>query len=276
MQAKEGLEKFGYLLQGGNEAVPVSSCLLSTSRYLNDPALRDWVATESLRRNGPDVPGGFGVPQLYVIMQRLSDEDRINRLFAAARQRDPALARWLDERFVSSYRKNDLRDYPQGTLGGAYFAMLDAANLEVEILPAFEPRSDAQYFMLRAQQTHDIEHTLAGLQANAIGEMGTITLRIANFCKVFDAELAGELSVFNSLLLTACMNRTLLHYPQCWPAFWESMAWGTRVGEMSGPFFMARYEDLFGLPVETVRERVGIRGVEGVLDTSEISERWRD
>ena len=151
-----------------------------------------------------------------------------------------------------------------------------ARDIEVEILPAFEPRSDAQYFMLRAQQTHDIEHTLAGLQANAIGEMGTITLRIANFCKVFDAELAGELSVFNSLLLTACMNRTLLHYPQCWPAFWESMAWGTRVGQMSGPFFMARYEDLFGLPVETVRERVGIRGVEGVLDTSRISESWRD
>ena len=270
------LERFGYLLQGGDETAPVNSCLLSTSRYLNDPALRDWVATESLRRNGPDLPGGFGVPQLYVIMQRLSDEDRINRLFAAARQRDPALARWLDERFVSSYRKNHLRDYPQGTLGGAYFAMLDAANLEVEILPAFEPRSDAQYFMLRAQQTHDIEHTLAGLQANAIGEMGTITLRIANFCKVFDAELAGELSVFNSLLLTACMNRTLLHYPQCWPAFWESMACGTRVGQMSGPFFMARYEDLFGLPVETVRERVGIRGVEGVLDTSRISESWRD
>ena len=195
MRAKDGLAKFGYLLQGGNEAVPISSCLLSTSRYLNDPALRDWIATESLRRNGPDLPSGFGVPQLYVIMQKLSDEDRINRLFATARQRDPGLARWLDDRFVSRYRKDDLRDYAEGTLGRAYFAMLDASNLDVEILPDFEPHSDAQYFMLRAQQTHDIEHILAGLQANAIGEMGTMTLRIANFCKVFDAELAGELSV---------------------------------------------------------------------------------
>ena len=103
-----------------------------------------------------------------------------------------------------------------------------------------------------------------------------MTLRIANFCKVFAADLAGELSVFNSLLLTACMNRTLLHYPQCWPAFWQSMAWGTRVGELSGPFFMARYEELFALPIEAVRERVEIRGVEGVLDTSGSSERWRD
>ena len=154
MQNNDGLEKFGYLLQGGNggrarqqlpaEHVPVLE---------RHPALRDWVATESLRRNGPDLSSGFGVPQLYVIMQRLSDENRINRLFAAERQRDPALSRWLDDRFVSRYRKNDLRDHPEGTLGRAYFAMLDAANLDVEILPGFEPRSDAQYFMLRAQQT---------------------------------------------------------------------------------------------------------------------------
>jgi ubiquinone biosynthesis protein COQ4 len=276
MQAPDELDKFSYLLRGGAKVTTTSSVLLSSSRYLNDARLREWVATESLRRNGQDLPKGFGVPQLSVIMQALTDEEKINRLFAQVREHNPVIDRWFTERFVSTYRKSDLEGRPAGSLGRAYFEMLDANNLEVEILPGFEPHSDAQYYMLRAQQTHDIEHMLVGLQANAMGEMGTMTLRIASFFKFFGPELAGELSVFSSLLLTSCMNRTLLHYPQCWPAFWESMARGTRAGAASGPFFTAKYEDLFHLPIETVRERVGILGIEGELDTREISTAWQD
>lgn len=276
MSASADSDKFSYLLSGGRPVDTTSSVLLSSSRYLNDAALREWVATESLRRNGRDLPGGFGVPQLYVIMQRLTDEAKINRLFARVRAQNPVIDRWFEERFVSKYRKDDLKGYPAGSIGRRYFDLLDDNNLQVEILPDFVPESDAGYYMLRAQQTHDLEHLLVGLQANAMGEMGTMTLRMASFFKFFGTELAGELSVFSSLLLTSCMNRTMLHYPQCWPAFWESMAWGTRIGEASGPFFTAKYEELFPLGVEAVRERLGIRGIEGELGTRAISATWSE
>jgi ubiquinone biosynthesis protein COQ4 len=276
MSVPADLDKFKYLLSGGGQVETTSSVLLSSSRYLNDARLREWVATESLRRNGRDLPSGFGVPQLYVIMQGLTDADKINRLFARVREQNPVIDRWFGDRFVSNYRKDDLKIHPPGSIGRSYFDMLEANNLQVEILPDFVPRSDADYYMLRAQQTHDLEHMLIGLQANAMGEMGTMTLRIASFFKFFGPELAGELSVFSSLLLTSCMNRTFLHYPQCWPAFWDSMVHGTRIGEASGPFFTAKYEDLFHLPVEEVRERVGIRGFERELDTRAVSATWSD
>ena len=41
-----------YLLRGINPVATDSSVLVSSSKYLNNPELRDWVATHMLRRSG--------------------------------------------------------------------------------------------------------------------------------------------------------------------------------------------------------------------------------
>ena len=45
-----------YLLRGITQLSTASSTLISSSKYLNNPRLREWVATELLRRKGPDLP----------------------------------------------------------------------------------------------------------------------------------------------------------------------------------------------------------------------------
>ena len=53
-------------LNGRREVPTMSSVLASSSRWLNDPRIREWITTESLRRNGADYPLLFGLPQLIV------------------------------------------------------------------------------------------------------------------------------------------------------------------------------------------------------------------
>ena len=47
---------FSYFLGGIRPVTTESSALVSSSKYLNEPAIRDWLALHFLRRNGPDLP----------------------------------------------------------------------------------------------------------------------------------------------------------------------------------------------------------------------------
>jgi hypothetical protein len=76
------MDDIPYLLRGINPVSTASSVLISSSRYLNNAKLRDWVATELLRRNGPDVPTPSGAYRLNAIMKEIQDPEAIDALFA--------------------------------------------------------------------------------------------------------------------------------------------------------------------------------------------------
>ncbi len=77
---------YSYLMSGITSVATDSSALVSSSRYLNDPRVRDWVATHMLRRNGPDVPTPSDSIQLVQILREVQDLDHINALLAAERR----------------------------------------------------------------------------------------------------------------------------------------------------------------------------------------------
>ena len=70
-----------YLMRGLMPVETESSVLLSSSKYLNNPALRDWLAMILLRRNGPDVPPPAEMYQLLPILDSLRDHDAIEDMF---------------------------------------------------------------------------------------------------------------------------------------------------------------------------------------------------
>ena len=67
---------YSYLMRGIVPVATESSVLVSSSRYLNDPRVRDWVATHLLRRNGPDVPTPSDSIQLVQILRQRADDRR--------------------------------------------------------------------------------------------------------------------------------------------------------------------------------------------------------
>jgi ubiquinone biosynthesis protein Coq4 len=267
------MDDIPYLLRGINVMETASSVLISSSKYLNSPRLRDWVAQELLRKNGPDLPTPSGAFILSGIIKELQDWDYINELIAAERKKWPELDRWFSERHVSTFTKDDLRKCAPDTVGGLFFKQLDDNGYQINIVPPYEPKTDYDYWLLRAGQTHDWEHIIGAGGFDSIGELIPGFMRLASYHKYFSPELACELTVMQFFASFRFLSRMALHYPHTWHAAWAAVDRGRRVGEMSEPFFWARYEDVFHLTPAAAREKLGIRGVEEV-DTRAASAVW--
>jgi ubiquinone biosynthesis protein COQ4 len=267
------MNDYSYLMKGIVPLSTQSSTLVSSSRYLDDPRLRDWVATHMLRRNGPDVPTPSDSIQLVMIMREIQDIDHINALIAEERSRNPALDAWFAARFSSSFSRDDLAQYAPDTVGGIFYRQLVDNDLQVDIVPKFTPRNDYEYFQLRSGQVHDLEHILGGGGFDFIGELVPYYMRLTNLFVHLSPELAGELSAFSILGSTRIITRAVLHYPQTWLTVMETIERGARVGRESDPIYMMRYEDVFDMTPDAARAHLGIRGAR-LVDTSEASALW--
>lgn len=267
------MDEIPYFLRGWKKIPTESSVLVSSSRYLNDSRLRNWVAQETLRRNGRDLPIAAPTVEGAEIVNSVQDKERINALFAAQRRKWPELDRWFSERHIANYTKEELKHYPVGSLGHTYWTYLVEWSFDVDFGQDKNPKTDYDFWLLRHGQNHDIEHLITGGGYDCIGEAVPDVARIANTFRYLDAELAGEVNVLVHLFMTTMLSRTLLHYPETLVALWESMERGWKVGMSSGPYFMAKYEDLFPLPVAEARAKLGMRNVAEV-DTMALSDIW--
>jgi ubiquinone biosynthesis protein COQ4 len=267
------MDDYSYLMKGLARVSTTSSLLVSSSRYLNDARIRDWVATHLLRRNGPDAPTPSDPMPLVLALREVQDIPRINELFAAERRKNAALDEWFRAGFISSFRREDLARYAPDTVGGIFYRHLMANDLQVDIVPPYKPQNDYQYFFLRAGQTHDLEHILGGGGFDFIGELVPYYMRLTNLFVHLSAELAGELSVFSILSSTRILTRAVLHYPQTWLTVVDALERGARVGRESSPLYSLRFEDVLELDLEEARAKCGIRGVRAA-DTSQASALW--
>jgi ubiquinone biosynthesis protein Coq4 len=264
-----------YLMRGIQHIGTDSSTLVSSSKYLNDPRIRDWVSTHMLRRSGADRPSPSDPATLAGYLMEVQDAERLNELMQLERKKSPKLDAWFSARFISTYSLSDLAKYKPGTVGGLFHDYLTKMGYEIDLVPRFEPKNDYQYYQLRNIQTHDLEHILGGGGFDYLGELVPYYIRLTNVFKFFDPELAGELSVLQVLGSTRIMTRAVLHYPQTWPTVLETIERGIAVGKASDEIFMNRYEDVFDLPLQEARAALGVRGARDV-DTKPASDIWEE
>ena len=210
---------------------------------------------------------------LIGLLAELQDKQRIEELFTAERARNPALDRWFDDWFISDYDKDYFTRFEAGTLGRLFYDEVIGKNFEIVIYEKPTPQTQLDYFLLRSGQTHDLEHIMTGGDFAYMGELVPAWFRITNQFKHLSPELAGELSVSYLFVTLRYTVRTLLHYPQVWTTCQDAVERGMRCGRASGPLFMARYEDVFHLPLEEARERLGVCEA-SFADTSEPSAQW--
>ncbi len=251
-----------YLARGWMPVETPSSVLVSSSKYLNNAALRDWLAMILLRKNGADMPPQAEMHLFLPILESLRDRPRIEDMITQERKENPALDAWFEEGFISNYKIEDFKDYDRGSLGGTFYSWITEGNYEIQIVPWMQTSSQLDFFNMRSGQTHDFEHILTGGGFNFMGELVPYWYRLTNVFKfIKNPELAAELSmiqIFGSLRYTV---RTMLHYPQIWPTCVNAIQRGMRVGQESDALFMAKLEDYFHLPLEEARAALGVRGV---------------
>jgi ubiquinone biosynthesis protein COQ4 len=271
---KDNVMDIPYLARGVLPVETESSVLVSSSKYLDNWRLRDWLATIALRKNGPDLPPPAEMYALLPILDELRDHDRIEALFTAERKVNPALDAWFEARFISTYKLEDLAGYAPGTLGGIFHKQMSEGNYEIQIVPFREPKTQLEFFNLRSGQTHDFEHILTGGGFNFMGELVPYWFRLTNVFKhIQDKELAGELSVLSIFGTLRYIMRTMLHYPQVWECAVDCIQRGITVGQQSDAVFLAKLEDAFHLPLAEARAALGVRGAVDV-DTEREGAFW--
>ena len=263
-----------YLSRGVMPIATESSVMVSSSKYLNTPRLRDWLAMIMLRKNGPDMPPPAEMHALLPILEELRDHARIEEMFTAERKVNPLLDDWFTEGFISTYQIEDFKQYSPGTLGGIFYKQMTAGDYEIQIVPFAEPKSQLEFYNLRSGQTHDWEHILTGGGFNFMGELVPYWYRLTNVPRFFqDKHLATEVNliqIFGSMRYT---SRTALHYPEVWGTAVECIQRGIRVGQESDAMFLKKIEDAFHLPLAEARAALGVRGAVDV-DTEREGAFW--
>lgn len=268
------MDDIPYLARGMNLLPTDSSVLVSSSKYLNHPELREWVAMIALKKNGPDFPPAVEMHQLIGILASLRDFDHIEAMFTEERKVNPPLDAWFNAWHISDYKIDDLASCAPGTVGGIYYDTAKKGNYEIQIVPWSEPKTQWDYYSLRSGQTHDYEHILTGGGFNYMGELIPYWFRLSTIhTHIRNKELAGEMSVMSILGTMRYVIRTMLHYPQIWETALNCIRQGIDIGQKSDAFWLAKMEDVWHLPLEEARRTLGVRGAVD-LDTQSEGEIW--
>jgi len=268
------LDDIPYLARGIRMLGTDSSVLVSSSKYLNSPKLREWIAFIALKKNGPDFPPAAEMYQLLPILNELRDFDHIEDMISEERKSNPRFDAWFKDGFISDYVIEDLKSCAPGTVGGIYYKTATEGNYEIQIVPNFKPRSQWEFYSLRSGQTHDYEHILTGGGFNYMGELIPYWFRLATIhTHIQNKELAGEMSVLSILGTMRYVVRTMLHYPQVWECALECIQQGISIGRQSEPFWMGKMEDVWHMPLEDARSYLGVRGAID-LDTQKEGDFW--
>ncbi|HXC38293.1 MAG TPA: Coq4 family protein [Burkholderiales bacterium] len=242
-----------------------SSVLVSSSAYLENPVIRDWVATHTLRRDGPDRVTYSDNYALNRELARMRERMGLNTAFdqrvESARKADPKLDRWLAERFISRITADDLRRCAAGTVGAEYLDYITRLNIELNVGFNFDVKTHHDFFAMRHSQNHDFDHIVTGGPFTLPTEMVPVWAMLANYFVHLDPEIAGAHHMRTMLASTRFMPRAVLHYPASFPMFLESMAHGISVGLASGPMYLYRYDDVLDLAPGQARRRLGVREV---------------
>jgi len=271
-----------YFMRGLQDIPTASSRLVSSSKFLNNTVIREYVMQESLRRNGRDFPMTYALPNLFQALYTIRDEKRINEMLAEECKTKPELAAFFEEGYISTFTRQDLAKYAPNTCGGEYYQYLTSNNFEIvldpriEMNPSWKPQSMVDYWDLRTGQTHDLDHLLGGAGFDFLGETTPLFMRIEGYFAYFDnPELAGELSTLLTIMAFPTLMRTMIHYPSTWPAMSAHITNGMKVGRESEPWFLKKFEPCFGMTKPEARNYLGMKGVTDV-ETWKESDVWSE
>jgi ubiquinone biosynthesis protein COQ4 len=265
-----------YLLRGVKRVTTDSSVLISSSKYLNHPRMREWMSTIALKRNGPDIPAQSEMYEVISIIYELQNNDEIDDMLTQERKVNPILDEWFHTWEPIDSSAENLKTMPEGSLGQIFYRDILQSGYETEIFKRPPPVTQYEIFKHQIGPLHDFEHILTGGDFNYMGELVPGWARLTSFFKHFkNPKLAGELILVVWCGLLRYQIRTLFNYPEVWPVAQNSIERGMRVGRESGPYFLGRVQDVLHLPLAEARKALDIHGAEYV-DTTAASMFWSE
>jgi hypothetical protein len=95
-------------------------------------------------------------------------------------------------------------------------------------------------------------------------------MRAGSLFRHLGPELAGLLNLPTYLSKQSQLSSAMFYRPETYPLMYDRYHRAWHVGQTSGPYFLARFEDYFHLPIAEARRALDINNVDEV-DTGEMS-----
>ena len=261
-----------YYNAGAKKITTESSVMISSSSYLNNASLRELLAQEMLRRNGPDISITANIPQVFEIMASLENMPRVAQLFEEEKKRLPEFRQWLDDRDLFDIKGEDVAHCAPGTLGAKMHDFIVNSGFNIDLFyQGMKVDSDLSFYFKQSALTHDVEHMVTGFGPNHGGEIALIVANQHARAKYFVPELAMFFNRFPTYLRAKALMKNALHYPEAAVMIYDAEYWGITQGRnWKYPLGCVNWKKFLDKPIPQVREELGITPVipDGSFDKS--------
>jgi ubiquinone biosynthesis protein Coq4 len=263
MEVKVGEGERAYFNGGIRQVETESSVLISSSKYLNNAELRNLIAQEMLRRNGPDLPNTAFIPEVAQILMMSEDFGRVMMLFEEEKARLPRFKQWCDKKALADFKKDDVKDCAPGTLGAALYDFMVNSGYELDIFyREIEVVNDLTFYLRQAALTHDIEHIVSGFGPNHGGEVALLNANMHAKARYFCPELSAFLSRVATYLKAKTIMKDGLHYAEAMTLNLEAEYQGAVQGRnWKYPMMLADWRAMADWQIADIREELGITPV---------------
>lgn len=183
-------------------------------------------------------------------------------------ERDPDSWALIQQRRLSGpYDLESLLALPSGSLGHTYATVLKTMGYDINFFPKPDfyanLETDADYINYRVYATHDIHHIVSGFSLDNYGELGVISMSVAQF-----AHPGLAFTDLMALLLTWFSNDTPIdeHESIREQARTAGYAFGIiskglEMGAAASPLFPVLWEERMAQNLEELRAELGIEPV---------------
>lgn len=125
------------------------------------------------------------VNQAFALMHRLRESKPMKRCLAQLGANPDAVALIESRALMPQLTLNELMAHPKGSLGYTYGVLMKTlgCNPDFYVGPEYFNNldSDADYVNYRTLATHDLHHVLTGFNFDTSGELGVISVSVAQF-----------------------------------------------------------------------------------------------
>lgn len=204
------------------------------------------------------------VNQAFALMHRLRDSRPMQRSLGVLRKDPEALALIRSRALMPQLDPEQLLALPKGSLGQVFGALVRALGYNPDFYAGPEYfnnlETDADYVNYRTVATHDLHHVLTGFNFDPSGELGVISVSVAQY------GAPGFAFASWATVLATWMGATT-HYSQIdseselisSPRYKMGlMQQGMAIGEAARPLFALDWPALLSRDLEALRQELGV------------------
>ena len=179
--------------------------------------------------------------------------------------RNPACQALIQERrLCGPYNSEKLLAMPKGSLGHTYATALQAMGYDINFFP--EPsfynnlEEDADYINYRVYATHDIHHIVSGFSLDNFGELGVVSISVAQFSHpgLAFTDLIALLMAWLHTDRPIDELETPEEQARTAAYAFRMISQGLEMGAAAKPLFSVIWEERFEQNLEELRAELGI------------------